>query len=246
MNFETTIDGLLNKRVMLEQPKDGYRVAVDTVLLAAAVSAQPGARVLDTGCGVGGAMLCLAARVEGAFVTGIEIQEDLAHLCASNISRNAMEDRLDVYQGDATQLPQDFWGRFDHVMMNPPYHDEARHDVSGDPGKRLANTERTGDLPFWVANAARALKPGGVLTLIHRFDRLDDIAGCLKSEFGALLIKPVAPKLCAAPKRVLLRASKGAVFSRNETPGFVLHEAGGRYTEETEGVLRDALGIDFS
>ena len=35
-----------------------------------------------------------------------------------------------------------FAGVFDHVMMNPPYHDEARHDVSSNPQKRKANTEK--------------------------------------------------------------------------------------------------------
>ncbi len=38
--METTFDGLLNKRIWLEQPAEGFRIAVDTVLLAAAV---PGA-----------------------------------------------------------------------------------------------------------------------------------------------------------------------------------------------------------
>ena len=49
-----TTDRLLGGRLILRQPARGYRVAVDTVLLAAAVPARPGARLVELGAGVGG------------------------------------------------------------------------------------------------------------------------------------------------------------------------------------------------
>jgi hypothetical protein len=58
-----TEDRLLGGRIRLNQPAAGYRVAIDPVFLAAAVPAEPHQLVLDVGCGAGGAMLCLAARV---------------------------------------------------------------------------------------------------------------------------------------------------------------------------------------
>ena len=66
-------DALLGGRVRLRQPKTGYRVAIDPVLLAAAVPASLVDTVLDVGCGVGAASLCLAARVPGCRITGIEM-----------------------------------------------------------------------------------------------------------------------------------------------------------------------------
>src|ERR1700722_19290903 len=145
---ETTLDGLLNRRVMIEQPKNGFRVAVDTVLLAASVPAQAGQRVLDFGCGVGGAMLCLVHRVPGARVTGIDIQDDLVEMCRQNIERNAMSDRAQVLYGDVGNFVGG--ADLDYVMMNPPYHDENRHDVSENSGKRVANASKDGDLPIWI------------------------------------------------------------------------------------------------
>jgi tRNA1(Val) A37 N6-methylase TrmN6 len=62
---ETREDRLLGGRVRLLQPLKGYRAATDPVLLAAAVAARPGQRVLDLGCGAGAAVFCLAARVPG-------------------------------------------------------------------------------------------------------------------------------------------------------------------------------------
>jgi len=50
-------DTLLDGRVSLIQPRRGYRVAVDAVLLAAATAAAAGDRVADLGTGVGAAAL---------------------------------------------------------------------------------------------------------------------------------------------------------------------------------------------
>ena len=71
---DTREDRLLGGRVRLIQPLQGYRAATDPVLLAAAVPAGPGERVLDLGCGAGAAVFCLAARVPGLELHGLEIQ----------------------------------------------------------------------------------------------------------------------------------------------------------------------------
>ena len=65
MDDGATEDRLLGGKVRLRQPRDGYRAAIDPVLLAASVPAKPGERVLDLGTGAGAAALCLMARVEG-------------------------------------------------------------------------------------------------------------------------------------------------------------------------------------
>ena len=78
-----TEDALLGGRVILRQPAEGYRVAIDPVLLAAAVPAAAGDTVLDVGSGVGAAALCLAARAPDCRVYGVEIQRDLVRLAAS-------------------------------------------------------------------------------------------------------------------------------------------------------------------
>ena len=77
-------DGLLGGRLRLRQPTAGYRVAIDPVFLAAAVPAGPRDTVLDIGCGVGAAALCLAARVPGCRVTGIDVQRDLISLAGDS------------------------------------------------------------------------------------------------------------------------------------------------------------------
>ncbi|MDE1901551.1 MAG: methyltransferase [Alphaproteobacteria bacterium] len=243
MHDTTTLDGLLNRRVALEQPRSGYRVAVDTVFLAAATPALPGDRLLDMGCGVGGAMLALACRVPGITGIGIDIQPALIDLCRRNIARNDFAAGLSAQIADAANLPTGFAGAFDHVIANPPYHDEASHDAPSDIVKKTANTEKSGDLALWISSAATALKPGGIVTLIHRADRRTDILAVLAHSFGDVEILPLLTKPDTPAKRIILCARKGGPSAVRENKGVTLHAADGRYTAEADSVLRDAMPL---
>jgi len=214
-------------------------------LLAAAVPALTGDKILDVGCGVGGAMICLACRVPEIKGLGLEIVPELAELCHHNIGRNAFAAGLAVRREDATSLPPDLRGGFDHVLMNPPYHEEKRHDASPNNIKHAANIEKTGDLALWVDSATSALKPFGTLTMIHRADRCDEILSLLKKYFGDIGILPLLPKTGAKPKRIILRARKDAIFSVKEYRPLVLHKNDGVYTAEAETILRECQALRF-
>src|ERR1700755_3527681 len=94
METAPTEDALLGGRVRLLQPRQGYRVAVDAVLLAAAVHPAAGERVLDLGAGVGAVGLCLAKRVSDCTIVGLELQPALAELGQRNATRNGFAGRL--------------------------------------------------------------------------------------------------------------------------------------------------------
>ena len=67
---EFDIDGVLDGNLTLRQPRGGEHVAIDALLLAAAVAARSGERILDVGTGSGAVALCLAHRLPGVAVTG--------------------------------------------------------------------------------------------------------------------------------------------------------------------------------
>ncbi len=75
-------DAFLGGRLQILQSKSGYRAGLDAVMLAAAVPAMPGEAVLEAGIGAGAATLCLAARVGGLSITGVEIDAACGQLRA--------------------------------------------------------------------------------------------------------------------------------------------------------------------
>ena len=241
MERTPTEDALLGGRVQLLQPARGYRVAIDAVLLAAAVDAAPGQRILDLGAGVGAVGLCLAARLAGCSVVGIELQAALAELAERNANLNGMADRVRTVVHDlARPLPADL-GRFDHVVTNPPYLAAAVADPSPDPSKALATVESSAGLGRWLAVATAAAEPAGTLLVIHRSDRLDELLGHLgRLGWGDVTVKRLPPAA-----RILVRARRADRPTRHDAPPLTLHRPDGRYTDEAEAILRHAGALAF-
>jgi tRNA1(Val) A37 N6-methylase TrmN6 len=135
---------------------------------------------------------------------------------------------------------------FDRVLMNPPFHDARRHNVSPDPGRRLAHSGEAGLLKRWVDSAAWLLKTDGVLVLIWRADALDDVIATLQPVFGAIAVLPVYPREDAAAIRVLVRAAKGGGMARKSYPPLVLNDEAGRPTPVAEAVMRDGKTLQIA
>jgi tRNA1(Val) A37 N6-methylase TrmN6 len=237
---------LLGGRVRLRQPKSGYRVAIDPVLLAAAVPASSVDTVLDVGCGVGAAALCLATRVPGCRVTGIDMQRDLVRLASDNVVLNDLFGRVSAMQGDLLRPPPRLEpGSFAHVMANPPYLEADSATAPSSPGRAAAQLEGEADLAAWVRFALTMARPKGCLTFIHRADRLEQLLGQLAGRAGEIAVFPLWPGAGKPAKRVIVHARKGVGTPTRLLPGLMLHEPDGRYTAAADAVLRggEALAL---
>jgi tRNA1(Val) A37 N6-methylase TrmN6 len=240
-------DTLLGGRVRLRQPERGYRVAIDPVLLAAAVPAAAGETVLDIGCGTGAAALCLARRIAGVRVTGIERERDLVRLANDNVLLNALGGLVSAMVGDLLRPPPRIEpGTFHHVMANPPFLEAARATAPADPGRAAAQLEGEADLAAWVRFALTMVRAKGTITFIHRADRIEQLLAQFVGKAGEIVIFPLWSGAARPARRVIVRGRKGSLTPTRLMPGLVLHAAGGRYTEEADAVLRDgaALALD--
>jgi len=246
--LETSDDAVLGGRLRLRQPLRGHRVGHDAILLAAATAAKAGDCAFDLGAGVGAAGLALASRVEGLSVTLADIDPALCALAADNARRNALDGRVRALALDVTE-PAAFAahgvaaGRADCVLMNPPFNDATRQNVSPDARRRLAHAAAPDALPQWLAAAAWLLRPGGALTLIWRADGLGEVLAALDGRFGGLEILPVHGRAGQAAIRVLVRASKGSRAPLALRPALLLNDEDGKPTAEAEAVLRGGAAL---
>ncbi len=242
--LEDTQDRLLGGRVVLRQPRRGYRVAIDSVLLAAAVPLKPGDRAIDLGCGVGAVSLCLLSRQPELQVFGVERQAVLAGLARRNAAENGWADRFTVEELDFTSSPEGWEGQFDHAVLNPPYHDAARQRPSPNAVKAAANHTAPAALPAALASARVSLKHKGRVTLVHRADALSEILEAMVG-FGEIAICPLWPKAGRPAKRVIVSARKGMKSGSAILPGLVLHEADGAYTPTAHGILTEGRELEL-
>ncbi len=242
---DTTDDAFLGGRVRALQPRHGFRAATDAVLLAAAVPARPGEAVLELGCGVGVASLCLAARVPGLHLSGLELQPAYAALARANAARNAVP--LTVWEGCVAAPPPGLrLQSFDHVMANPPWFAPA-DPAAPDSGRATARREDT-PLAAWIATGLRRLRPGSRLTLILPTARLPDALAALQDR-ASLTLRPLAPRKRRPATRILLQARKGGRAPFALGPPLILH-AGPRHLRDAEdfspearAILRDAAAL---
>lgn len=239
--LETSRDALMGGRVVLVQPRRGYRAAIDPVLLARFAPSCSG-QVVDLGCGVGAALLCHAAMNPDARYLGIDQAPELVELLALNAAQNGMGDRITGLAGDvfdAAILPAG--APCDLVLMNPPFLDPARADPSPDPMRRRADVEAPGQGPdAWIARALGLLRHKGHLVLIQRADRLDAVMAALAGRAGGIVLRAVHPRAGTEATRILVAARKGVRTALRIAAPLILHQADGAYTAEADALLRGA------
>jgi tRNA1(Val) A37 N6-methylase TrmN6 len=247
---DVTRDAFLGGQLQILQPRNGYRAGVDPVLLAASIDARAGQSVLELGCGVGTAALCLGRRVPGLALTGVEVQPDYADLARRNAVANDLP--LEVITADLRGLPADLrQRRFDHVIMNPPYFDRDTGTAATDPGR---DTALGGDTPLadWLDVGTRRLAPKGYLTLIQRIERLPELLSAVQGRLGSVVVLPIAGRPGRAPGLFILRARQEGRAPFRLLPALEMHVGMAHdgdkdsYTPQVAQILRNGVELPMT
>ncbi len=245
-----TMTDFLGGKIRLAQARTGHRAGTDAILLAALVAQHDAGHLIDAGAGTGAAGLCVAARYPEAILRLVEIDADQCALAQDNIAENRLSSRVSVVEAD-------LFGSFAErqglgltqedascVITNPPFLDPTRDRTTPDPDKARAHVMPEGGLALWLKSCRAMLAPQGRLHLIHRADRLTEVLEALSIGFGALAIRPVHPRKDENASRILVSAVKGSRAPLTIQPGFVLHDADGRFTPEADAIHRGLTGFN--
>ncbi|MFT3727310.1 MAG: methyltransferase [Terricaulis sp.] len=243
MTFEVTDDALLNGRIRVRQPARGYRVNADTLLLASAVEAEPGMRLMEAGCGVAAALLAVAVRSENTKLVGVERDTNIASIARENVAANAMSDRVEIVTGDALQKAMNV-GVFDGVFFNPPFDQEGEGRA---PAEHRAYAHVSdASVGAWIAALADRLRGGAALTLIQRAAKLVEILSAMEGRLGGVELIPIRPRAGEPAKRIIMRARKGSRAPLKMYAGMDLHDASGaKYAPEMDAILKGETVLQF-
>lgn len=242
---EYTNDYLLNKKVKIFQPVNGYRASTDAVLLSSLpAKIKCGDTILDVGSGTGAVSLCLAQRLLSLnlSITGLEIQPELAELSNLSAQANGFANFLRFINCDInhkTNNPEPC--SFHHVITNPPY---SLEDMpSPNSGKSTAHNFHNSDLSSWIKFCLRMLRPQGYFYMVNRAEALTEILTGLNGKAGNIQIIPVYSKNGQKAKRVLISAQKDSKAPAVILPSLIIHTNDGKYSPAAENILR--LGINL-
>jgi tRNA1Val (adenine37-N6)-methyltransferase len=230
---EETLDDLLINDIKVFQACQGYRFAIDAVLLAHFPKLEQVEKIIDVGTGSGVIPLLLSQRTQSC-ITGVEIQAALAQRARKSVKYNALQDQIDIIQADINHiediLPKASW---DLVISNPPYWKVGEGKLSSNQEEAMARHEISLTLAQLLNRAAYLLKPRGKLALIQRADRLQEIMELMSvNHLTASRIRTIHARRGAQARMILAEAVKGSRPGLKILPPIYIYEEDGTYTRE--------------
>lgn len=218
------MEEVLFGRIRMTIPDAQFRVSTDSMVLAD-FCRDAGGRGLDLGCGCGTLGLLLLGSGAAGSVCGIEIQPEAARQAEENARRNGLADRFSVVCGDLrqthAQIPA---GSFDFAVSNPPYYPPGSGRLRKEDSLSLARSELCCPLDTLCAAAARALRWGGRLYLVHKPERLADLMVFLRAaRLEPKRLRFVRHSAASAVSLVLLEARLGGKPGLQIEPELVLY-----------------------
>ncbi len=182
---EFSRDSLFSGRLVICQPREGYRFSIEALLLAGFVSLRKKDRVVELGAGCGVISAVLALRFPEVRIVALEIQERLARALSLTVKINSFAERIFPLRGDVKALPLRA-GSFSAVFMNPPFKPPGTGRPSPDREHHLARTEALASLRDFLKAARYLLSPGGRVYLVYTALRTAE----LLAEMRALRLEP--------------------------------------------------------
>lgn len=231
---------LFDGRITVHQDEDGYRFAVDAVLLAGHVKPARGDTVVDLGSGCGVIPLILSHRYPGIRIFGVELQNELAEIARRNVIENQMADRITILNQDMASLTRAQLDRpVNWVVSNPPYRKAGASRLNPNRQRAVARHELKATLSDVIDAAVRILAPSGKLVIIYPAERTTDLITRMRSatiEPG--FFRTIYPRPDSAAKLILVEGVKGG--RQGLRIGSPLYIAGtdGVYTEEVADMFR--------
>ena len=205
------IDDLQINGLRLIQNPNGFCYGTDAVLLSDFVNPATKGTIVDFCSGSGVIPLLLCAKTKAQKLIGIELQADYVSMAQRSVCLNNLQDRIRIIGGDIKQAHEMLTGTCEAVTCNPPYIPVGSGYHSTLDDKAIARHEICCTLEDVVQSAARILKYGGSLYMVHHSDRLSDIMRIMEMHgIAPKLLQFVHSQRLHTCKLLLIKGVRGA------------------------------------
>ena len=228
------LDDLQINGLRIIQNSTKFKFGTDAVLLANYAKIKPGGKCIDLGTGTGIIPLILSAKSKAGEIIGIEIQEELCEMAIRSIALNNLTTKIGIIQADIKNA-EDLFDKesFENVISNPPYMKNGSGFQNDDKSIAVSRHEIACDIEDIAKASEYLLKDKGMLSMVHRPNRLVDVLTVLrKYSLEPKTIRFVHPYADSAPNLFLINAQKNTQpFLKVEAP-LIMRESDGMFTDE--------------
>lgn len=239
------INDLLNYNNMkIVQDTNMFCFSLDSVLLANFVSLNKKcSNILDIGCGNAPIPLILSTKTTSN-IDGIEIQKEVYNLACKSVKINKLDSRINIINEDINKYyincESDI---YDVITCNPPFFKVNENSKLNDSTyKVFARHEVYLNLEQLFRISKKLLKNGGVISVVHRADRLIDIIYEMKkNNIEPKRVQFVYPKIGKECNMVLIEGKKNGGVGLKILPPLYVHDNDGEYSEDVKKYFEGGL-----
>jgi tRNA1(Val) A37 N6-methylase TrmN6 len=234
--IELSKDFFLNKRIIVYQPKSGYRFSIDAPLLADFIKGDKNSSILEIGGGCGIISLILLKSEKFNKIFTLEIQKIMIKAIKQNIIENKFTEKLSVFEGEYLNYP--FKEKYDIIFSNPPYYKIGQGKISTNISKAIAKFEIKMDSDSFFQKTYDILSENGSAYIIYPYIRINEIKKIIKkNNFFIKRERIIFPRENREPVFFMFELKKNKV-NNIEKDSLVLEDDKGNYYPEIEKILR--------
>ncbi len=236
------INRLLNfNDLNIVQNTDWFNFSLDSVLLANFVSINKGTnKIIDFCTGNAPIPLMLSTKTN-AKIVGVELQKEIYELAKKSVEINNLKDKIKIINMNVKDLSSKYeTDTFDVITCNPPFfkvNNNSKFNINDT--KTIARHEVEINLNDIFSMARKILKNNGIISIVHRPERLVEIIEIMKrNNIEPKKIRFVYPKKNSECNIILIEGSKNGNPGLKILPPLYVHDEDGGYLEEVQKMFK--------
>ena len=219
------------------QDSEMFSFSLDSVLLPHFVTLNKNiSKILDIGCGNAPIPLILSTKTNRKII-GVEIQKEVYDMAIESVKINNLDNQISIINQDINDYSKEIESdSFDVITCNPPFFKYLdTSNINKNDYKTIARHEVKLNLENIFNIAKKLLKNNGVITIVHRPDRMIDIIMEMKkNNIEPKKIRLVYPKIGSEANVLLIEGSKNGRPGIKVLPPLYAHLDNGEYTDEVK------------